>query len=293
MKNKEILILIVIILILLFIYLLFNNNNIENFTANKFILVSKLVGGLGNRIYMILAGIGFAKKWNMDYYLLDSEIDDDPHSDNRFTMLNELSTLFPDIKYLNKSIDTSQWKKIDEADITNNISIDNNIILSGYFQDEEKYFNNYKINLNKPINNLLKNIDTNNLFFIQFRFGDYIGTDYELNLINYYKKTINKIKEQINNPQFLVITNNINMADNYIKTHNLFKNNEYFYDSSKNRLDTLYYITQCKGGICSNSSFSRIGAYFILNRNKNLIFYPNDVKRPMSLVTNWITIVEL
>ena len=66
-----------------------------------------------------------------------------------------------------------------------------------------------------------------------------------------------------------------------------------FYDSSDDRLDTLYYISKCKGGICSNSSFSRIGAYFIRDHNKNLIFYPNDIKRPMSLVTNWITIIEL
>ena len=295
MINNTLLLLVLIILVL-FIYLFIsnnNNNNIEKFTENKKILVSNLIGGLGNRIYMILAGIGFAKKWNMDYYFLDSEIIDDSHSKNRTKMLNELSTLFPDINFLNKSIDTSSWKKINEGDIKNNMLIDNNIILSGYFQDEEKYFSNYKINLNKPKNNILKNIDTTNLFFIQFRFGDYIGTDYELNLINYYKKCINKIKQQINNPQFLVITNNINMSSNYIKGNNLFKDNEFFYDSSDDRLDTLYYISQCKGGICSNSSFSRIGAYFIRDHNKNLIFYPNDIKRPMSLVTKWITIIEL
>lgn len=290
--KKKILIILILIIILLVVYLFVNNTNIERFTNNKYIIVSHLVGGLGNRIYMILAAIAFAEKWNMEYYFLDSKIDDDPHSD-RIKMINELKSLFPDIKFLNNSTYTSSWKQINEADIKDNMLIDNNIILSGYFQDEEKYFNNYKINLSEPKNNILKNIDTSNLLFIQFRFGDYVGTDYELNLINYYKNCINEIKTHVNNPTFLVITNDINKSDKYIKTNELFKDNEYFYDVSKDRLDTLYYISQCKGGICSNSSFSRIGAYFIKDRNKNLIFYPNDVKRPMSLVTFWITIIEI
>lgn len=289
MRNILFFIVLLIIINILSAYLYINN--IEKFTASKNIIVSHIVGGLGNRIYMILAGISFAEKWGMNYYFLDSEIEDDPHYTDRNKMINELKSLFPKIKFLDKNIDTSKWITINE----NNINITNykNIILSGYFQDEEKYFLNPKINLNEPYNNILKSIDFSKLFFMQLRFGDYIGTSYELDLIYYYKKCIYQIKKQISTPIFFILSDEISSAKSYMETNNLLNKDECLYDTSTERLDTLYYITKCRGGICANSSFSRIGAYFIINRNKNLIFYPNDTMRPMSLNAKWLTIVNI
>lgn len=291
MKNK-IIFFIFIILIILFIAFLNNNKIKENFTSTKHILVSHLKGGLANRIYMILAGLAFAKKWNMDYYFLDSEIKHDYHSDKE-TVINELKILFPDIKFLDNSTDKSNWRKIKEKyeDLSNIKNIDNNLILYGYFQDEEKYFIDPKINLPEPINNIFKDFNTNNLFFIHFRFGDYIGTNFELNLIEYYKACINIIKDQIDSPLFYIITNNNNMATAYIQSNNLLFPNEYFVDIGENRLDIIYYLTCCKGGICSNSSFSRIGAYFMKDRKKELIFYP--IKKGVDININWLTTVPV
>lgn len=287
MKNKKILFTIIIIIILLFIYLIYINKTQENFVASRNIMVSQLIGGLGNRIYMIMAGLSFAEKWNMDYYFLESEIIPDKHSNNN-TIINELKILFPDIKFLNKSTDTTLWKRLNENNVSDKIDNSNNIILSGFFQNEDKYFNNYKMNFPEPSNNIFKNIDTSRLFFIHFRFGDYIGTSFELNLIDYYKSCINKIKNIIKDPLFFVITNDIEMTTNYIKTNNLLNENEHFIDkSNSNRLDTLYYVSKCKGGICSNSSFSRIGAYFIQDRDKRLIFYP--IKKEDNINISWLT----
>jgi len=291
MKNKNFFITLIIISVILIIYLIYNNNNNiqETFIVPRNIVVSNLIGGLANRIYMILAGLSFAERLNMDYYFLESEIDGDPHSDKN-TMINELKILFPAIKFLDKSTDTSLWKRINENDNINLINnSDNNIILSGFFQNEEKYFNNYKVKFVEPINNIFKKIDTSNLFFIHFRFGDYIGTGFELNLIDYYKYCIKKIKNIRKNPLFFIITNDINITKNYIQTNNLLNQNEYIMDLGKNRLDTLYYISDCKGGICSNSSFSRIGAYFIEDRNADLIFYP--IKKDNNIHINWLTTV--
>jgi hypothetical protein len=286
MKNKNYFFLFIIISILLIIYLIYNDNIQENFVISRNIMVSYLTGGLGNRIYMIMAGLSFAEKWNMDYYFLESEIIPDGHSNNN-TIINELKLLFPDIKFLNKSTDTKLWKGINEKDVVDKIDNSNNIILSGFFQNEDKYFNNYKINFPEPSNNIFKNIDTSRLFFIHFRFGDYIGTNFELNLVDYYKYCINKIKNIIKDTLFFVITNDTEMTKKYIKTNNLLNQNEYFIDESNNRLHTLYYISKCKGGICSNSTFSRIGAYFIKNRDKRLIFYP--IKKEENINISWLT----
>ena len=273
------------------ILFLLNNKVQENFSSN-YILVSHLKGGLANRIYMVLAGLTFAEKWNMEYYFLDSEIKKDFHT-NKEIITKELKELFPDIKFLDNSTDISTWKKLKEKyeDITQIENIDNNIILYGYFHDEEKYFNNYKLNFSEPTNNILKIFDTSNLFFIHFRFGDYIGSSFELDLVEYYKECIQRIKKQIDNPTFFVITNDINMTNNYMKKNQILSFDNYMIDKSKNRLETLYYITQCKGGICSNSSFSRIGAYFIGNRNKDLIFYP--IKKEEQITINWLTTVVI
>ena len=288
MKNKTIFFTLILIIILLILFLI-NYKVEENFTSKK-IVVSKLIGGLANRIYMVLAGLAFANKWNMDYYFLDSQIEDDPHS-NRDIMKEELKILFPNINFLDKSTDTLLWANINEANVLANNNIDNNIILHGYFQNEEKYFIDYKIQLPEPKDNILKNFDTSNLFFIHFRFGDYLGTSFELDLIEYYKKCIQIIKNEINNPLFLIITNDINVTNKYMKKNQILISDDSIIDTSKNRLDTLYYITKCKGGICSNSSFSRIGAYFIENRNKDLIFYP--IKKEEQITINWLTTVVI
>jgi len=293
MYNK----LIIILIIILLIY--FNYKNTETFTTlevNKNIVVSHLIGGLANRIYMILAGITFAKIINKDYYFLDSEIKDEQYNDGEYydrkKMINELKTLFPSVNFLENSVNTSDWYRIDEKNIDYNTKINSNIILSGYFQNESVYFLNPKIELNEPSVNILKNVDKTNLYFIHFRFGDYVGhPDFDLNLVNYYKKCIKNIKDKNIYATFFVITNDTNTANNYIKTNQLLNADEIIYDTSTNRLDTLYYITQCKGGICANSSFSRIGAYFIKNKNKENIYYPNDKRDTTNM--NWLTIVEI
>jgi len=294
---------ILIILLIIIIILYFHYKTTETFTIDKkYKVVPYLRGGLANRIYIILTAMSFAKKFNMDCYFLDSQIEEDSHTDRK-TMIKELNILFPTIPMLNSSTDISNWIKAGENileeyminDNSNNLlsSINkNNIILTGYFQNEKVFFINPKIELNEPSPNILKNVDTNNLYFIHFRFGDYVGNpDFELDLVNYYKKTIKNIKDKNIYTTFLIVTNDISTTNKYIKTNDLLNAHEIIYDTGTNRLHSLYYMTQCKGGICANSSFSRIGAYFIKNKNKENIFYPNDKRDTTNM--DWLTIVEI
>ena len=52
-------------------------------------------------------------------------------------------------------------------------------------------------------------------------------------------------------------------------------NNYIIQDSNNNALDTLYIMSSCKGGICSNSTLSWMGIYFQNKKNcKDFIFMP-------------------
>ena len=65
------------------------------------------------------------------------------------------------------------------------------------------------------------------------------------------------------NEEFVIFTNDIPYAKNYFKDIPIIQENE---------LDTLYLMSQAKGCICVNSSFSWWGAY--LNPNRP-IFMPS------------------
>ena len=273
------------------------NNNIYCYNGgNKHKLYMLLRGGIGNRIFQVLSAYGFAEKWNMDLHFINS-------SENHINMNSskeELKVLFNNIifdeepKNTNiQRINEKQEFMYNEYDIPTN-----DAYLYGYFQSE-KYFpkNKIHINLPKPANNLIKT--NKNLIFIHFRLGDYLSIDNaNLDLVNYYKKCINKVKENIK-PTFFIFSNDIESAKKYIDTNLKSELNNYIFDNSINRLESLYYMSKCKGGICANSTFSWIGAYLIKDKNKELIFMPNPWMKYMDRNTNydiypeWATVMNI
>jgi len=250
--------------------------------GDKYILISILTGGLGNRLFQIFAAYGFAEKWNMNVKVFDNGLDHLSGDDS----MNHMKQLFPNLEIINKDTNISNYLVLDEEEqfIYHDIqNPNNNARLNGYFQSE-KYFptNPPIINLVEPLNNILVNIDTNRLFFIHIRLGDYIGNE-SLNhsknsnsLELYYKTCIKKIKDTYNNAIFIIITNDTNTAKKYINDLLIgdLSGNQLIYadDSSSSRLDSLYYMAQCKGGIAVNSTFSWFGTYLIKNNDKKFIF---------------------
>lgn len=248
----------------------------QNGGENKKLVVT-LTNGLSNRLFQIMVGLGFAERWNMDLYLLNSDGD---HVSPEISK-SDILELFPFVKFIDESTEFTSYTKVNElqqfvyTDIPNP---NNDAILSGYFQTE-KYFPKIpvKLNLVKPTTSLLEGVDVSKLIFIHFRYGDYNNNGYKLDLDSYYKICINKIKEQINDPIFFIVTNSKDEAKRYIETNlTEISNNSITYDNDSNetRIDSLYYMSQCKGGICTNSTFAWFGAYCIENKNKDLIFMP-------------------
>ena len=259
---------------------------------NKKKLIVSLTGGLGNRLFQIFAGAGFAEKWDMDLYVLKegSKWNHVPEDSS----INELKLILPQIKFLEKR-NNSNYHTITDSDTYNKPASD--IILNGFFQNPSLFPTNpILLNLSEPAKNIIKGI--NNLYFIHLRLGDYeVLPTFTLDLVQYYKKCINTIKQQDSNAKFLVVSNDMNKAKEYISKNLQQELLDPLYDNNISRLDSLYYMSQCKGGICANSTFSWFGAYSIENKNKDLIFMPspwhNDNSRSKTeIYPKWATIID-
>jgi hypothetical protein len=258
-------------------------------------LVMSLMGGLGNRFFQIMAGLGFAEKWDMELFLKEGAYNHVPEDVSKKDILQ----LFPRLKFIDKSINITSYKHQEIYDNIENPK--SNIILSGFFNDK-KYFpkHDVKIHLVEPSHNIIKDIDKNKLFFIHLRLGDYKNIeDYQLPP-TYYKNSVKKIKEYINDAIFIIITNEQSLGKEFIQKELIdeLANSTILYENgtSEKRLDSIYYMSQCKGGICANSTFSWFGAYCIPHKDKNLLFMPNPwfislKKEFTSIYPEWVTII--
>jgi GR25 family glycosyltransferase involved in LPS biosynthesis len=276
--------------------------------GDKKTLIVKMRGGLGNRLFQILAGYGFAEKWNMNLKVLDTGGNHLPDEESKAN----IQQLFPNLEYLNKDIDLSNYVNINEKeefvyhDIENP---NNNATLYGYFQSE-KYFpkNIPKINLVEPKDNLIKNINKENLFFIHSRRGDYTGNknvNYfsDNTITSYYSHCIKTIKKKYSKAIFIIITNDNIKTKEYIEKDllNDLSGNQLIYanDSSSFRLDSLYYMSKCKGGIAVNSTFSWFGTFFIRNNDKKYIFMIKpwfsrfNSNKEYDIYPSWSTLVDV
>lgn len=246
-------------------------------------LVIYLNYGLANRLFEIASAMGFAERWNMDLYISRNYINDNDHVPTEESII-DIKELFPKLKILSSKYDTSNFTEVrmNDYELYEYKKIENpkqDTILYGLFQNE-RYFPKKGVQLNhvEPKNSIIKGYD--DLFFIHIRLGDYKSLSYkyfDLDLINYYKYCILKILQVYKKANFIVLSNDINGAKKYIKDNLFYElvNNKVIYEEKGTRLDSLYYMSQCKGGICPNSTFSWFGAYSIKNKNKELIFMPN------------------
>jgi len=241
----------------------------------------KLTGGLGNRLFQIFAGYGFAEKWNMNLYVLkEGSKWNHVSEDESFTQIRQL---LPNLKIKDKI--STQYDTISNSETYNNPNKD--IILEGYFQDPSLFPNKHiELHFLEPKDNIIKN--KKDLYFIHFRFGDFKGIqDYQLPL-EYYKKALKNFDI---NSQFIIISDEIELAKKYIEDN--FNLQNVLYDNSKSRIDSLYYMSKCKGGISSNSTFSWMGAYSI--KDKDIICMPKPWTISYTkdnIYPSWATLIE-
>lgn len=264
-------------------------------------------GGLGNQIFQIACALGLSYKTNNKLIICKNLISPNTHQNNNKELtVSILKKVFPElniIDYLNissyyhykeKNAEVFNYTNIyNELININNNSNNNtiletmNIVLDGYFISEKYFEIPLKCCIEITLNtNYYKEITHNfeNTYFIHIRLGDYVNNFlYTIQLVNYYNYCINKIIEQDPLAKFIICTNEYsNHFTDYInkfpQNKNKNKINYIIQDKNNDALDTLYIMKSCKGGICTNSTLSWLGAYFQQlenkNKNKDYIFMP-------------------
>lgn len=269
----------------------------------KKILISNVVGGIGNQLFCYCCGYCAAKKTNSKFYI-------DISSFNHYFRKYEIDRL--NIRYdgivrsrfihyiiefiFFKHVIKEKHDRIFQKDIYNN---DNIKILKGYFQSDKyiiykndilKQFKLSKIEDRLLVDSFVCSIPKNSVS-IHVRRGDYVNGNMSLN-ISYYKKAIEKMNEKLNNASYIFFSDDIE----YVKRNFDFDNNQnYHLVSDYIKLDddliNLFLMSSCDNQIIANSTYSWWSAFLNTNNNKITIapmieyLYETDC-----YPTDWITI---
>jgi hypothetical protein len=246
-----------------------------------------LRNGLGNRIFQILAALGYAEKYNKVCVISRSLILNGLQS-HECNLDQILIKLFPNINIIDSIDQYTCIKEQEEMNYSPFLEFKSNVVLQGYFQDE-RYF---------PSNNRIPVIRTTyyeNTFFIHIRAGDYlVPGGVGINLIEYYKTcfaAIDAEKTISPNIKYIVFSNDNKYADNYMKQFEV----KYTISNKVNALEALVEMANCAGGICANSTYSWLGGFF-QGEHRGTIFMPSIWRKGRDckgIYPTWATVIDV
>jgi ribosomal protein S27AE len=257
--------------------------NIQNIDNKIKTLMVRLHGGLGNQLFQAAAGYYLAKKYSFSLVLAYPQNRIHTHGEEfsntvfrRFNViLNDDVSYFDNVVRLNEP---NNNKTCFEYHGDNIIRKYENHFLTGYFINKE-YINK----IGKEFVELLRNDEiydsllqlypnAKTSYFIHIRRGDYVGNElYVFDYDTYLKKALTYIFSLDKNAHFFILSDDIP----YCKTYDLLNNlNKTFIEMDT--LHSIYLMSLCKGGICSNSTFSGWGTILNANtyENKKTAIFP-------------------
>lgn len=221
----------------------------------------KLVGGLGNQLFILASAMGYAERTGRQ--LIFVEESGNPHCNAD----PPISILFP-------SISICRDKKDKGTEIAGGIfsynhlgNSDSEIVcICGYNQHVNyfpKEFTSWKNNL--PNDGLA--LDYDNSCFLHVRRTDYIGLPHlELNLVEYWKKALALFDTTVD---IVVFSDDIDWASKELPSVDPARRWIFVFEKLS-AMQTLSAMAKCKkGAICANSTFSWWGAW--LNKDRKIV----------------------
>lgn len=153
------------------------------------------------------------------------------------------------------------------------LQLNGNRYFEGYWQSE-KYFKSIEAQIRMDFtfpeldekNQIIANaIEKGNAVSIHIRLGDYVNHPLHGGIctLDYYKKAIDVIKKDVDNPRFYIFSNDIAWCKENLKLENVVY---VLGNDGENSYKDMHLMSLCKHNIIANSSFSWWGAWL----NKNL-----------------------
>lgn len=290
-------------------------------------IVSKLIGGLGNQMFQYAAGKSLALKRNVDVKVDVTELHE--NAGNKFTQRKfELDVFNSNIQIASAhEADISKFKKLNkvsesiqkifpflfsslyfvERGSQFNLDFFNSpkqCYLNGFWQSQ-LYFIDFEKEIRKDftfnesiiqLNELYsEKINAVNSVSIHVRRGDYVSSSeankfHGLCSLDYYNSAVNFMRDKQSQIELFIFSDDIDWCKQNFK-----------YDVPINFIETnnahhdLYLMTQCKHNIIANSSFSWWGAWLNNNAKKLIIapkqwFVDTSVNTKNIIPESWIKI---
>lgn len=242
------------------------------------IIIPTLTGGLGNRIFQVLAALGYAEKVGGRVCFHEKLWRDNPHDDP-----NHILKLFPTISfhpviYNHVYVRDTIWPPPKHS---NDI-----VILSGYFQQEQWFPSTIPITLpSYPEYNLYP--------FLHIRRGDYLTLlHHYVPLEEYYKKALSFFPED---QPIVVFSDDMEWCKRELP--NQYPERKWIWAPSGSDYEILAMMASCKkGAICANSTFSWLGAFFGARKEANPCYFPSQWfadNRQTTIYPSWGTILPV
>ena len=243
------------------------NNN-----KKKKIIFTKLIGGLGNQLFMIFNALSLSNRFDMiPKFTYDKNYKKNYKKEHNTLRKNaDEYNLFKKINF-NNNIDISNFEKYSEKEYKfNEIKLDKeqNYYIEGYFQSYKYFFNQIDfikeyLNLDYNLINKIKTIykSTNKkILSIHMRIGDYehLQETHAISPKEYYKKALSYFN--LNEYQIILFSDSILKAKKVLEDLNV--NFHLADDYLKNDEEQFYMMMLSDSKICSNSSFSTMCCYF-------------------------------
>jgi len=234
---------------------------------------AQMSGGFGNRIFQILAGLGYAERTGKQFVFFEEHITNNPHTPP-VKMRTMLYAWFPQVTIYRGKVSWTDY--VDTGSPIPDIS--GSVAIRGNFQNDAFFSPNARdtFKIPTPPQRILNvdSIDFTHAYFIHFRLGDYVDSDWDVDLTSYYPDAARRILLQDPLATFLVFTEEPDKVDM----------KKFKFPTMKMAMmpvvdiwETLWLMSKCNGGICANSTFSWIGGY--ASRGSGPFYLPNVWKR--------------
>jgi len=290
-------------------------------------IISKLIGGLGNQLFQYAAGKSLSLKHGVDFKVDVTALNEDTKGNytQRYYELSIFETNIKvatqhDVEVFKKSVDIKlirylqrKFPSLFTSLIANEsgsqfhvefFNYPRNTYLNGFWQSE-KYFLQYEqdirndfvfnkniIDNNKATKELISNTQSVSL---HVRRGDYVTNKNAQNFhglcsLAYYEKAVKYLNSQIQNIELFVFSDDIEWCKQNFKF-----NNPIHFIETNNAASDLYLMTQCKHNIIANSSFSWWGAWLNNHHNKVVVapfpwFADKSINSKDILPEKWVKI---